>query len=81
MSKILDKPVRVLANPDGVPASFFYRRHQRVREILDQWVEIGEWWEGDCEKRSFRVKTEAGGVYELYRQASDGEWRLYKIYD
>ncbi len=56
-----------------------------MREILDHWCEVGEWWDGDCPKEVFRVVTQDGGIFELSREVRDlgtaGEWRLYKIYD
>ncbi|HEY3314658.1 MAG TPA: DUF6504 family protein [Bacillota bacterium] len=39
-----------------------------MKEILDRWVEAGEWWDGDGPKEVFRVATDDGGVFELSRE-------------
>lgn len=85
MSRIVDRHISVELNPDHTPRVFRYRTLHRVKEILDRWVEAGEWWDGDGEKEVFRVATDDGGIFELSREVGKGlavdEWRLYKIYD
>ncbi|MEW6724475.1 MAG: DUF6504 family protein [Bacillota bacterium] len=80
MSRIIDRPVSVETDQRGLPREFRYRSRHLIREILDQWPETGEWWDGAAERQVYRVLSDKGGVFELERAAS-GEWRLYKVYD
>lgn len=63
-----------------------------MKEVLDHWLEAGEWWDGDGPREVFRVVTGGGGIFELSREVekdhspggqakAPGEWRLYKVYD
>jgi len=83
MSRLIDRPIRVTVAENGHPRRFFWRGKQyRVRRILELWLDIGAWWEGEPEKAFWRVETSEGGIFELYRERQDPQtWYLYKIYD
>ena len=53
----------------------------RVAEVLDWWIEVGEWWSGEPETVWYRVQTHDRGVFELYRPTEGSEWRLWKVVD
>lgn len=82
MSKLIDRPIpRPMLGRERQPLLFTWRGQQyRVREVLDTWRDIGAWWEGEAEREYWRVETEDGGVWELWRNAS-GQWGLYRVYD
>lgn len=79
--KIVDKCIPVLTRKLKIPYSFDYRGKQRVEQILEVWLEAGEWWEDKPERVVYRVRTSGGGMFELYRHKGDRDWFLYKIYD
>lgn len=43
-----------------------------MKAVLDHWIEIGEWWDGDDPKEVFRVITDDGGIFELSREVEGG---------
>lgn len=51
-----------------------------VREALDRWKDVGEWWDGEAPKLFVRLLTDSG-VWELYRDLTDGRWFFYRRYD
>ena len=79
MSRLVDRPLPLVADAKGNPLRFFWQgRWHQVRVIFDSWREVGAWWEGEPEKTFYRVEADSG-LYELY---SDGtSWGLYKILD
>lgn len=82
MTRILNKPADVSMGPGGRPVAFKWPGGRyRVKEVLDSWVEAGRWWEQECEKRTYRVATVEGGVFELTLDPAAKRWYLYKAYD
>ncbi len=82
MSRIINQPVDVATDPDGRPAAFrFAGMRERVRAVLDAWVETGRWWEQESELIAYRVATESGGLFELNFIPRERRWMLYKAYD
>lgn len=60
---------------------FFWRGCWRwVNTIEDEWVDTGEWWKGEGEKTFYRVLS-GSRVYELYHDAQNDAWALYRVYD
>lgn len=54
---------------------------QQVEHIIEEWTDSGQWWDGECEKRFFRIISN-GGLYEIYKEINpQGRWFLYKVYD
>ncbi|MCG0278773.1 MAG: hypothetical protein L5656_09635 [Thermanaeromonas sp.] len=51
-----------------------------MREALDRWKDVGEWWDGEAPKLFVRLLTDSG-VWELYRDLTDGRWFFYRRYD
>lgn len=82
MSRLLHQPVAVRCDRHGLPLSFRWRRSSReIQEILDSWLEVGSWWQGEKPKAFFQVRTGTGGCYTLYQELPNGEWYLYRIED
>ncbi|MGE5573855.1 MAG: DUF6504 family protein [Bacteroidota bacterium] len=48
--------------------------------VVDEWREVGDWWQGEEERRVFAVLADNGGVYELCCDEHDA-WQLTKIFD
>lgn len=83
MARIINRTADVSMGPGGAPVSFRWGggRWQRVREVLDCWVESGRWWELESEKTTYRVATATGGIHELTWDPAAKRWCLYKSYD
>ena len=64
---LIGKPVPVEVDEQGYPRRFFWRRWYQVSEILDEWREVGTWWEGEEERLVVRVLTAEGAIFELER--------------
>lgn len=82
LSRIYDRPISCTADPDGRPLRFEFRGEPYiVVEILDTWIEVGQWWAGEPETRWFRVQTDDLGVFELYTPTDKQAWHLYRVFD
>lgn len=81
VSKILDQPVTVNLNAQGLLAGFTMGGNaHKVIDVLEEWRDIGCWWDNEGEKVFYRVHTTKGG-YELYHDLSNNTWHLYRIID
>lgn len=76
--KIRERPIEVRTDSAGMPISIEGARLDVVR-VVEQWTDIGCWWEGEREKSFFRVETSGGALLELYREGD--RWVLYRVYD
>ena len=80
--KLYDPPIAVAAlavAPDGPPQRFqFHRwRHTIVRQWGPERIETS-WWRGRTVRRDYwRVETETGQRFWLFRRLDDGEWFLH----
>jgi len=82
VSKVVNQPVLVVTDKKAVPRRFFwYKRWFSVKDVLEQWKDTGRWWDGEREKVFFRLQVKEGGVYELFSDIAQNQWRLYKVYD
>lgn len=82
MTRLINRPVDVTMGPGGLPVVFrFGGGRERVREVLDTWVEAGRWWEQEPEQVTYRVATQNGGIFELTLIPREKRWLLYKAYD
>jgi hypothetical protein len=65
------------------PAAFTWRGSRfRVARVLEQWEEIGEWWNRETPLSAWRVQLQDGGVMELAKaHTQPPTWRLMAIYD
>lgn len=80
MRKVM-KPVQVVIQGNRHPERFYWRRRWlRVLAVVDEWREIGAWWDGEGEKRFVSVLADNGGLYELCCDERK-EWRLTRISD
>ncbi len=87
MTRILDQPVELRADPAGRPAAFRWeRRWRRIAEVLETWVYQEAWWErgeppGRAPQRTFyRVRTAEGDIFEL-AVGPDGAAAVYRAFD
>lgn len=82
MSRRYDRPIECACDSTGRPTRFRWRgKAYRVTEVLDSWIEVGEWWIGEPETVWFRVQTQDRGLFELYIPSEGGTWRLWKVLD
>ena len=84
LMSLIDRPIRVGVDGENRPVAFVWRGHRRVvAEVLDEWRELGPWWDQDPPEERFvyRVMTEDGGVYEIDYRTPTRQWYLYRVYD
>lgn len=81
MSRVLECPIKIRLTK-GQPAGFVWRKTPyTIKQILDFWKDAGCWWEGENTKIFYRVIAEEGGIFEIYQDAQQDTWFIYKIYD
>lgn len=80
MTRIVNRPIEIIEVDEfDTPRRFMDRGViHTVLEIVDQWRESGNWWEGEGPRDMFQVITEYG-VYQL--QSQSGKWMIYKVLD
>jgi len=82
MSRRLYKPLEVWCGPGRAPREINLENSRaEVKQILDCWCDTGCWWEGESEKRFYRVYCQEDRIYEIFQDQKSGQWFLYKIYD
>jgi protein ImuB len=78
------QPIAVLGIAlDGPPALFHYqrRRHRVARCFGPERIETG-WWRGESSRRDYyRVETEEGNRWWLFRQLQDQRWFLQGAFE
>ncbi|WAH35785.1 DUF6504 family protein [Alicyclobacillus dauci] len=80
MSRIVRRPVAVYRWNGDEPQVFSDRDTQHtVVEVLDRWVEMGNWWQGEGERQMIRVWTNLNALLEL--ELEGGQWYIYKAWD
>jgi len=82
--RILEKPeeLRVRVNVQGVPLTLVRDgEKQRITKVYEQWRVAEEWWGKEILRSYFRVKTNKGLVYDIYRDMFNDCWYLSKVYD
>ena len=84
MARILEKPeeLKVSVNMQGVPLTLVRDgEKQRITKVYEQWRVAEEWWGKEILRNYFRVKTNRGLVYDIYRDMPSDCWYLSKVYD
>ena len=77
-------PIEVIAlAPEGLPAQF--RSNQQPHTVIQYWgperLESG-WWRGPSVRRDyFRVETEHGAWWWIYRDMHTNAWYLHGVFD
>ncbi len=82
MSKLIYEPIKVHQDKGSIVKAFIWRRRlYRVLEVIEQWREPAEWWNGEEMRQFFRVnaKSSGTGVYELCQIGK--EWFLSRVLD
>jgi len=84
VAKLLEKPkeLKVIVNVQGIPLVLVRDgERQRVTKVYERWQAVEEWWGKEILRNYFRVKTNKGLVYDIYRNIPSGSWYLCRIYD
>jgi hypothetical protein len=84
LAKILEKPeeLKVRVNVQGVPITLVRNgESQRITKVYEKWRVAEEWWGREILKNYFRVKTNKGLVYDIYRDMLNDSWYLSKVFD
>lgn len=50
-----------------------------ILEVLDRWLEMGDWWQGEGERTMLRVWTDRNAMLEL--ECTSQAWYIYKVWD
>lgn len=80
VARIVHRPIIIESWQQERPMCFRDGAVQhRVAMVIDGWLEMGEWWNGEGERQVIRVLTEADGVYDIERVAD--QWFLYRVWD
>ncbi len=89
----LDRPLHLLGKPEPLqvyvvapseqPRCFHYqnRKHDVARCWGPERIETGWWRRRGVRRDYYRVETEAGSRFWLYRRIQDGQWFLHGIFD
>lgn len=79
MARLVHRPIAVEWK-QGNPMCFRDGdRLHRVVEVVDGWLEMGDWWNGEGERTVFRVRTEEEGWYDI--EGIDDDWFVYRVWD
>ena len=84
MARILEKPeeLKVSVNMQGVPLTLVRNGdNQRITKVYQNWRVAEQWWGKEILRNYFKVKTNRGLVYDIYRDMPGGGWYLSRIYD
>jgi hypothetical protein len=84
LARLLEKPeeLRVRVNVQGVPLTIVRDGEKlRITKVYEQWRVTEEWWGKEVSRNYFKVKTNKGLVYDIYRDMPGGNWYLSKVYD
>lgn len=77
-------PIRVMSLvPDGPPTWFYYRsrEHKLTGAVGPERLETA-WWRGrDVRRDYYRVTSETGEQFWIFREMNDGRWYLHGVFD
>ncbi|WAH40807.1 DUF6504 family protein [Alicyclobacillus fastidiosus] len=80
MSRIVRRPVAVCKWRDEEPEAFVdHDEVHTILEVLDRWMEMGDWWQGEGERKMLRVWTDHNALLEL--ECTRQAWYIYKVWD
>ena len=92
-SRLAERPLQLLSPPlslevlaiipDGPPIRFSYsgRQHQVAKHWGPERIETG-WWRGRSVRRDYyRVETQTGNRFWLFRRVENGAWFLHGQFD
>ncbi|MCY0887561.1 MAG: hypothetical protein OWQ59_03795 [Alicyclobacillaceae bacterium] len=80
MSRIVTRSIAVTEWNRERPKSFWDGKEQHlVERIIDEWWEMGAWWEGEGTRRMIRIETSELQWMDI--ECVDGIWSIYRIWD
>ena len=80
MSRLVHRPVEIQHWHDGEPIRFQDGDVvHNVSEVVDRWMEMGNWWEGEGPRTILRVLTDSQFVFDL--ECVGQQWYIYRIWD
>lgn len=80
MSRIVQRPIAITQFVEGEPQTFKdCEDAHRIVSVIDRWIEVGRWWEGEGERRMMCVQTDLNGLFEL--EWDGRSWFIYKVWD
>lgn len=80
MTRLVRRPIAVSAWRGEEPARFVDQAEEHAVElVLDRWLEMGDWWSGEGERRMLRVWTSACALLDL--EYARGQWYVYRVWD
>ena len=80
MTRIVSRPIAVKQWRNHEPLSFVDGEETHViLNVLDRWMEMGDWWNGEGERQMIRVWTNQSALFDL--ECTSGQWFIYKVWD
>ena len=83
MTQVLEKPeeIKVNTNIEGTPLIINRNgKTERVTRIYHHWHVSEQLWSQEILKNYFRVRTNNGPIYDIYRNVTSNVWYLGKIH-
>lgn len=84
MAQLIKKPekLKVTANIEGTPLTITRNgKAERVTRIYQQWHVSDEFCKQAISKNYFRVRTNKGLIYDIYRETASNSWYLGQLCD
>jgi hypothetical protein len=80
VSRLVHREVQVQSWRDGEPECFVDGDVvHRVSQVVDRWLEMGNWWDGEGPRTVLRVLTETQFLFDL--ECVQQRWYIYRIWD
>jgi hypothetical protein len=80
VTKIVHRPIDVQSWREGNPYSFRDGNALHIIEdVIDKWIEMGEWWNDEGSRTILRVLTLEQDLYDL--ECSELNWFIYRVWD
>lgn len=80
MTRLVHRPIEIQSWQNGEPDCFIDGDAvHKVSEIVDRWVEMGRWWEGEGSRRLLRVLTEQRSLFDI--ECNQQNWFIYRVWD
>jgi len=65
-----------------LPRRFTWRgKLYEIRQVGGHWRRRGKWWEGQGDRRFFRVITTRGVTLDLCQEEGTGNWSVAAVHD
>jgi hypothetical protein len=82
MTRLVHRPIEVERWDRDWPLQFRDGDEVHVvQAVITEWLEMGNWWRGEGERRLVRVLTDHQEIYDLECQRPTKRWLIYRVWD